>query len=94
MEKKDFVIKLYEYFGIPCSNILWIPEKFTDTIQNNELTMIDDISDHLKKSNGDAIDDKMIESIKKMIFLVKSVDNIAFFYNIPIATINKIIRDH
>ena len=47
--------------------------------------------DDLRKSNGIIINDKMIESIKKMVLLGKSVDEVAFFYNVPILVVNKIL---
>jgi hypothetical protein len=89
-EKVYFINKLYEFFGIPCSSdICWIPEKYIDPI----IYLENIVNNQLKKSNGDVINGKMIEAIKKMISLGKSIDDVAFFYNIPIVTINKILGD-
>ena len=88
LEKMDFNCKLYEFFGIPSSEILWIPEKFIDPTKFIKLSIT---NNDLRKSNGDMIDEKMIESVKKMLLLGKSTDDIAFFFNIPIITINKIL---
>lgn len=91
LEKNDFTCKLYEFFGILSPEILWVPDKFVDPVNFIKSPIENTLE--LRKSNGDIIDDKMIKSIKKMILLGKSIDDIAFFYNIPITTINKILRD-
>jgi len=88
LEKTDFVCKLYEFFGIPSSEILWVPEKYINPEKFIKLSIT---NNDLRKSNGDMIDEKMIESVKKMVLLGKSTDDIAFFFNIPIITINKIL---
>jgi len=88
LEKTDFVCKLYEFFGLPSSEILWMPDKYIDPIKYIKSSII---NDDLRKFNGDMIDEKMIESVKKMVLLGKSTDDIAFFFNIPIITINKIL---
>lgn len=95
LEKTDFTYKLYEFFGIPSSfDIFWLPEKYLDPSKYIDCSMENQLNNNLRKSNGVMVNEKMIESIKKMVALGKSNDDIAFFFNIPIITINKILRDY
>ena len=94
MEKKEFGYKLYEFFGIaPFLETLWIPDKFLDPVKFVKSPVTSKLTSSLRKSNGNIIDMKMIESIKKMRLLGKSVEDIAFMYNIPLESIIKIVKD-
>jgi hypothetical protein len=89
LEKEEFICKLYEFFVVQKSNTVWLPEIYIDPTKFLKISFTP--NNNLKKTNGTIIDEKMIKSIKKMISMGKSVDEIAFFYNISIVTINKIL---
>ena len=88
MEIKEFVNKLYEHFGLLAPMTNWIPEFFINPIDyaNDKKRNSD-----LRQSNGVALNDKMIEAVKKMNSQGKEADDIAFMFSIPIKTVEKIL---
>ena len=83
LEKKEYITKLYKYFGMGYNNN-FNPDKFNDFIVEKKRLVV-------TRNNGDQVNPKTVEAIKKSYLLGKSPEDLVIFYGVSLNIIEKII---
>lgn len=94
LEKDEFIINLYKFFGLSNPNRQWIPENFINPSKYKAFSARRNRSNSagLQKSDGSKITDKMKEAVIKSSLQGKTIEDISFFYSMTIDTVKKILK--